>query len=106
MVPEQLRSELLAKVEIARQGCDTVMLDQSSVGRLSRMDAMQGQSMELETRRRREIYLRSIASALARIESGEYGRCLECDRDINIKRIELDPTLALCIHCANEREMS
>lgn len=56
-----------------------VALDQSMVGRLSRIDAIQGAEMAQEASRRRKLQLARIPSALARIESGDFGRCLECD---------------------------
>ena len=59
-----------------------VELDQQAVGRLSRMDALQVQAMALETSRRRKNELRRIAAALARIDKGEFGYCLECGEEI------------------------
>jgi DnaK suppressor protein len=51
---------------------DPLELDQSSLGRLSRMDAMQGQAMATEGERRRSIEHQRIAQALSRIEEGNY----------------------------------
>lgn len=80
-----------------------VELDQQAVGRLSRMDALQVQAMALETSRRRATELRRITTALARIDEGEYGYCLECGDEIAARRIELDPAAPLCIGCASEK---
>ena len=87
-------------------GMDAVELDQSKVGRLSRMDAMQIQEMNLEAERRRTRELIALNHALSRIESGNYGICTECDEDINPKRLEIDPVAVLCINCANKLEQS
>ena len=78
-----------------------VELDQQAVGRLSRMDALQVQAMALETSRRRGVELRRIAAALARIDEGEYGYCLECAEEIAVRRLELAPAAPLCIACAS-----
>jgi len=78
-----------------------VELDQQAVGRLSRMDALQVQAMALETSRRRGVELRRIATALARIDEGEYGYCLECGEEIAVRRLELAPASPLCIGCAS-----
>ena len=78
-----------------------VELDQQAVGRLSRMDALQVQAMALETSRRRGVELRRIATALARIDEGEYGTCLECGEEIAVRRLELAPAAPLCIGCAS-----
>ena len=94
------RDNLLAVEESANEAAETVELDQSRMGRLSRMDAMQGQAMTVETRRRRDEELRNIATALARIESGDYGYCKTCDELITSARLEVDPATKFCIKCA------
>ncbi len=92
----------------ARFSRDTgaVELDQSKVGRLSRMDAMQIQEMNLEAERRRNRELAALDHALNRIENQNYGICSECDEDINPKRLEVDPVALLCINCASKLEQS
>ena len=85
--------------EFAKSG-DTVKLDQSSVGRLSRMDAMQAQQMALETSRRREMHAEKIEGGLRRIESGYYGYCFYCEEEIDYRRLETDPTNTWCLKCA------
>ena len=77
-----------------------VELDQQSVGRLSRMDALQGQAMALEQDRRREKELARVEAALARIDSGDYGFCIACDEPIPEKRLRLDPAIPTCVDCA------
>lgn len=101
---EQLRQELLDTVKSSREASQPVKLDQASVGRLSRMDAMQGQAMALASKRRREVLLRRVASALGRIDSGDFGYCLDCDEEIARARLETDPAATLCIGCATKRE--
>jgi DnaK suppressor protein len=43
--------------------------------------------------------LRSVRTALARIEDGRYGACLHCDTAINPKRLAAVPWAAYCVHC-------
>ena len=43
--------------------------------------------------------LKSIRSALARIEDGSYGVCLHCDTAINPKRLATVPWAAYCVRC-------
>jgi DnaK suppressor protein len=100
----QLRAELLAAAEAGKESAAVVELDQSKVGRLSRMDAMQAQAMAQASEQRREQMLRQIDAALKRIDDDEYGYCLQCDEAINPKRLEFDPTVTLCIECANKAE--
>ncbi len=78
----------------------TVALDQQSVGRLSRMDAMQVQEMAKSQEVRRQLRLQQIDAALHRLDAGDYGCCVICGEDISAKRLEIDPVVARCIDCA------
>ncbi len=42
---------------------------------------------------------RQIRAALARIEEGTYGVCLECDEPISPNRLNAVPWTALCVRC-------
>ena len=79
----------------------TVELDQTSVGRLSRMDAMQGQAMAKATSARRAARRQRIAAALRRMDEGEFGYCANCGEEIAPARLDLDPTVPGCIACAS-----
>ena len=100
----KLKAELLKAGETGQQAEEVVELDQTRVGRLSRMDAMQAQAMSLETGRRRRMHILAINSALARIENGDYGDCYDCGEIINPRRLEADPATRLCINCAEAQE--
>ena len=73
---QALQQQLIAEQAVGREAADTVELDQSRLGRLSRMDALQQQAMSQALNQRREIELQKISSALRRLESGDYGSCL------------------------------
>lgn len=92
--------ELRDLIAGARDQVKPVALDQTSVGRLSRMDAIQVQAMALETERRRHIDLKKVQAALERLEAGDYGFCLGCDNQIPVKRLEFDPAVPTCVACA------
>lgn len=95
-----LKQELEALSEMSEGARATVELDQQSVGRLSRMDALQGQAMAQASERQRRTDLVRIDAALKRLDDGDYGYCLECGEKIAAKRLEIDPAAALCITCA------
>ena len=92
--------QLRALSETAKESRAPVKLDRQSVGRLSRMDAMQQQSMELATEDRRQQRLTALSAALMRIKAGDYGYCLKCDDEIAAGRLAADPAVSLCIRCA------
>lgn len=94
-----LRTEINDDLNKKNDGEKVVELD-TSIGRLSRMDAMQGQQMALELRRRKEQHLMRLDSALARIKKGTYGACGKCKKLINEERLEIQPDAVLCIQCA------
>ena len=97
---EQRRAELTALAESRAEDRQAVELDQTRVGRLSRMDALQGQAMSLATHKRRQDELRRIELALQRIDAGDYGYCTACGEPISPRRLELDPAVPICIDCA------
>lgn len=100
------RVEITTAIEGETKTAATVELDQSTMGRLSRMDALQVQAMSKETKSRHEESLRKISSALSKIESGDYGYCLKCDELISLARLEVDPAAQLCIACASSEEQA
>ena len=99
-----LKLEVLETSTLVTHGAQPVKLDQSSVGRLSRMDAMQGQAMAQANAQRQVILLTNIERALDAIKLGEYGRCIECDEYISSARLEADPVTQRCIICATRYE--
>jgi DnaK suppressor protein len=94
-----LKSEIQVQQDELKQAGETVVLDQTRVGRLTRMDAMQTQQMALEAARRREQQLLKIEGALRRIEAGEYGCCFVCGEDIIASRLSADPAATRCVAC-------
>jgi DnaK suppressor protein len=80
-----------------------VELDQSSVGRLSRIDSMQMQEMALASERRRETELLRIEAAIRRIDNEDYGFCIVCDEPIAPRRLEADPAVPTCVRCASKQ---
>lgn len=100
----QMRAELEGVADAAAAASDTVELDQGKVGRLSRMDAMQGQAMAQASNERRKQRFRLIDAALQRIDDDEFGYCQQCGESIDPRRLEFDPTTLLCIDCASKAE--
>ncbi len=54
-----------------------------------------------------EVQRRQVAmidAALARIDSGDYGICADCESEIDPKRLGALPFALLCTECATRRE--
>lgn len=100
---EARRAELLELSEISAEGRDAVALDQQSVGRISRMDAMQRQAMAQANERARSAELQRIEQALRRLDDDEFGWCVKCGEAIAARRLEVDPSVPFCVECAGGR---
>ena len=95
-----LKREIL-EIETASSGSKKpVALDQSSVGRVTRIDAIQQQQMAVESSRRRTETMLKIEAALRRIQSDEFGICVKCGVDIATARLHIDPTFVKCVNCS------
>ena len=95
--------EMLAALDsedaLGQNGQKIVELDQQSVGRLSRMDALQNQAMAQAQANRRNAQRQRITAALARMETGEFGYCTDCGDDLRRARLDADPTVPRCMSC-------
>lgn len=94
-------AELDAEDRAGEEACAPVTLQQDSVGRLSRMDAMQAQAMALATKARRDTERLRIAAALERMAEHEWGWCLTCGDEIAEGRLRHDPSVGTCVKCAS-----
>lgn len=110
LTPEQvevLRGELLRALSKLERSMKTtnraarpVKLDQASVGRLSRIDAMQNQSLTKGLQERERVKAAHLTEALRRLEEGGYGICTGCGSPIQFERLELFPETPTCAGCA------
>ena len=93
-------AEIDEENQLGEAGQATVTLDQQSVGRLSRMDALQNQAMANAQRARRDQEAQMLRLALSRIGDGEYGYCEDCGEEIAKGRLELNLVAIRCVNCA------
>lgn len=56
----------------------------------------------LDEREKREI--EAIDLAITRIETGSYGRCQGCGKDIPVARLQAMPAATTCLACGKARE--
>jgi len=102
----ELRHELdrqLAKLEksmvVTDEALKIVELDQSAVGRLSRMDSLQNQGFAKGLRERETVRLALIQEAIRRMDTGTYGICTGCGGPVAFERLLVFPESATCTHC-------
>lgn len=92
----ELRTALAGNAEATAP----VTLD-TSIGRLSRMDAIQSQQMALGLKARQQQALLRVRNALNALANGTYGECRRCKKPIAIERLEAQPDAVVCVKCAD-----
>ena len=96
-----LREELERLLDTTREGTKPVDLDEP-IGRLTRIDAIQQQTMTMANRRSHDIRLRQVIQALSALEGDEYGLCRRCEDPIGYPRLEARPESPYCLECQDE----
>lgn len=71
-----------------------------SIGRISRMDAINNKSVAEASLRNAEAKLQGLKNALQNIDSPEFGICVKCRQPIPEGRILLVPEKRLCVKCS------
>ncbi len=99
-----LKNNLLDHLELSEGAGQTVTLDQTTVGRLSRMDAIQQQQMSQANRAQYRRRIQNIDRALVAMATDEYGCCDTCGDDINPERLNISPESLYCLSCQEVQE--
>lgn len=102
----QIRDDLLralSKLERSMKNTEIsarpVELDQSCIGRLSRIDALQNQGLSQNLKEREQAHLAKVMDALRRLEEGSYGICTACNKPIGFDRLLIFPETRSCAPC-------
>lgn len=98
------QKELSEQLKLSAQAAAIVTLDQTAVGRVSRIDALQQQSMAISTRSKVKLTLHKVAIALQALTSEHYGYCKQCGENIPFKRLEIQPEAQLCLACQSKTD--
>jgi DnaK suppressor protein len=96
---EELERDLRLQLDSGADAAKPVKLDQTAVGRLSRMDSMQSQAMVNAARDAMKIRLDQCRAALQAVQQGEYGFCRRCEEPIGVKRLTAKPEAPFCLQC-------
>ncbi|MBB4636824.1 TraR/DksA family transcriptional regulator [Longimicrobium terrae] len=74
-------------------------LEQDTVGRLSRIEALQNAGFTKKLEAREQAQLEQIVAALHRLEEGSYGSCNGCGAPIPFERLSIFPETLACSTC-------
>ncbi|MDX1646011.1 MAG: hypothetical protein R3304_02610 [Longimicrobiales bacterium] len=91
--------KLKKSMTITDESLRTVELDQTAVGRLSRMDSLQNQALSAGLREREVARLSLILQALERMRNGDYGICTACGGAVPFERLWVFPEASECAAC-------
>ncbi|SNS83045.1 transcriptional regulator, TraR/DksA family [Ekhidna lutea] len=72
----------------------------NSIGRISRMDAINNKSITESALRQAESKLSKLHQAMDNIGKPDFGLCIKCKQQIPIGRILLMPESNKCVNCA------
>ena len=98
-----LEEELLRQLESSDAAARPVDLDEP-IGRVSRIDAIQQQSMAAANRRGAQLRLQQVKAALERLADEEYGDCAQCGEPVGFARLRVRPETPFCVKCQSGRE--
>ncbi len=73
---------------------------ENSIGRISRMDAINNKSVNEASLRSLEEKVKKIKLAVSRINDPGFGMCIKCENLIPEGRLLLLPGTTLCVNCA------
>lgn len=96
------RTEIVQTMAALEASGRPVELDQTTQGRLSRMDAISQQQMARAGRVNLANELTRIDAALKRAERGTFGQCCRCAMTIETDRLRADSAVPFCIACLEE----
>jgi len=74
----------------------------SSIGRLTRMDAINSKSINEAALRTAEHTLPKLQRAFRMIDDPDFGSCKECEEPIPFGRLMIMPEADLCVLCAEK----
>ena len=100
----ELRDSIAQQLQQNESSSAPVELDQTLVGRVSRVDAMQQQSIALSSRANLTQRQRKVAAALRAIEAEDYGYCQQCDENIGCARLKVQPEAGFCLSCQEKMD--
>ncbi|CAN5492802.1 hypothetical protein BH23BAC3_BH23BAC3_16000 [soil metagenome] len=72
----------------------------ASIGRLSRMDAINNKAINEKALREKKSTLQKLVRAHERYKENKLGPCLKCGNEIPFGRLKIMPYTTRCIQCA------
>jgi DnaK suppressor protein len=107
---EQIKERLLARQKeleesLSRQNENALNSGETDVqDEIDRVTSSSAKALSLNVGTREAGTLADVRSALARLEAGEYGRCIVCGKEIEPARLRAVPETPYCLEHADEAQ--
>lgn len=110
-VARQRLEQLLAEIDDSSR---TLAGETGDTGELSRLDQHPAEAASEFSEMERDEAVRlvvagqreEVVEALARLDGGTYGRCVECGTQLPDERLEARPEAARCVSCQQDMEIA
>lgn len=103
---EELKAIIEAEIEktqdkiVAFEEMSKPVAPENSIGRISRMDAINNKSVAEAALRQAKRKLRNLEFALSRVFDKDFGQCAKCKKAIPTGRLLIMPHSRFCVNCA------
>lgn len=106
MENEEIRQKINSEIDkteqliVTYQEMTRPVAPDASIGRISRMDAINNQSVTEAALRQAEDKLGKLKYMLSKLGSDDFGICLKCKTPIPVGRLLIRPESLYCVNCA------
>tara|TARA_Y100000385_G_scaffold67546_1_gene67319 strand:- start:148 stop:477 length:330 start_codon:yes stop_codon:yes gene_type:complete len=104
-----LETKIYSKINILKEEIKELRIitkpiePENAIGRISRMDAINNKAINDRMLRKAEEKLKGLYLAIRRLPEDDFGKCIQCNKQINEQRILLMPHITKCVRCASLR---
>ncbi|HVF05741.1 MAG TPA: TraR/DksA C4-type zinc finger protein [Frankiaceae bacterium] len=110
-VTRQRLEQLIGEIDASTR---TLAGETGDAGELSRLDQHPAEAASELSEMERDEAVRvvvegqreEVVAALARLDEGTYGRCVDCGTQLPDERLEARPEAARCVTCQHDMEMA
>jgi len=92
----KLKANIVALKELTKP-----IAPENSIGRVSRMDAINNKSVNEAALRQAELKMNKLQLALKKLDTKNFGICSACKGSIPLPRLMYMPESSHCVACAN-----
>lgn len=92
---ESAESDIIELTEVTKP-----VAPDNSIGRISRMDAINNKSVNEAALRKTQVRLKKLRNVLEDIDKPTFGKCTRCGNPIPFGRLEFMPESKKCVKCS------